>query len=223
MLQAKNVIKTYNPKRNPFTAIDDVSLTFEEGESVAILGKSGSGKSTLMHMLAGLDTPTSGAILLNGKAFSDTSQKERNNIRNEEVGFVFQSFFMIPDETVFENVALPLRIMKLNDKEIKERVIEMLQLVELEDKKKNLTVNLSGGQKQRVCIARALVTQPSIIFADEPTGNLDSETSAVIEDLLFDMHEKTNATLVVVTHDEDLAEKCERNIFLKDGKIENET
>jgi putative ABC transport system ATP-binding protein len=222
MLKATNLTKIYNPNNNPFTAIDNISLTIADDDSTAILGKSGSGKSTLLHLLAGLDTPTSGKVIVNNQEISSTSRKERNRIRNEEVGFVFQSFYMLSGDTVFENIALPLRIMKLDDKEIEKKVTEMLEMVELGDKIDSRVTNLSGGQKQRVCIARALVTQPSVIFADEPTGNLDSETGQTIEKLLFAVRDRAKASLVIVTHDQDLASQCSRQIYLKDGKIVDE-
>jgi len=196
-----------------------VSLTVEAGESVAIVGKSGSGKSTLMHLLALLDTPDSGRVLADGADASELSPSALNHLRNSTFGFVFQQFFMIPNATVLDNVILPLKIAGMPHGKRVARGREVLRQVELEDKAKNLATALSGGQKQRTVIARALSNSPRIIFADEPTGNLDSATSEVIEDLLFDLNKSQGITLVIVTHDEDLAARCDRRVYIKDGLI----
>lgn len=196
-----------------------MSLTVEAGESVAIVGKSGSGKSTLMHLLALLDTPDSGRVLADGTDASKLSPSALNHLRNSTFGFVFQQFFMIPNATVLDNVILPLKIAGMPRAKRVARGLEVLRQVELEDKAKNLATALSGGQKQRTVIARALSNSPRIIFADEPTGNLDSATSAVIEDLLFDLNKSQGITLVIVTHDEDLAARCDRRVYIKDGLI----
>ncbi len=219
MIETVNLTKTYNPKRTPYTAINNVSLSLEGGESIAIMGKSGSGKSTLMHLLAGLDSPSSGEIYVNGTNLAAMSNRELNTFRNHSVGFVFQAFYLMPYDTVFENVALPLRIRKSSEKEIETQVTEMLESVGLSDKRYVDTIDLSGGQKQRVSIARALVTNPQVVFADEPTGNLDSETGEEIENLLFRMQKDYKATIIVVTHDKDLAEKCDEIVALKDGQV----
>jgi putative ABC transport system ATP-binding protein len=199
-----------------------VSLSIAEGETVAIVGKSGSGKSTLMHVLALLDTPDEGKLLVQGKDSSTLETKEVNALRNSLFGFVFQQFFMIPNASVLENVVLPLKIAGVPRAERNERGMEVLRQVEMDDKFKNRATDLSGGQKQRSVIARALANQPQLIFADEPTGNLDSATGAVVEDLLFELNKQHGITVVIVTHDEDLAARCDRRIYLKDGEIVDE-
>lgn len=220
MIQVENITKIYNPRKIPFAALKGVSFEVADGELVAIVGKSGSGKSTLMHIMAGLDTATTGVVKVGDEVVTDMKRNRLNQFRNESIGFVFQQFFLFPNETVFENVAYPLRIMKKSSEEISTRVNEMLIKVGLEDKAKSTPNKLSGGQKQRVCIARALVTNPKVVFADEPTGNLDTETGESIEQLLFGMQKDLGTTVIVVTHDDDLAAKCDRVIKMKDGNIE---
>ncbi len=199
-----------------------MSLTIAEGETVAIVGKSGSGKSTLMHVLALLDTPDEGKLLVQGADSGNMQPKEVNALRNSIFGFVFQQFFMIPNATVLENVVLPLKIAGVPRAERFDRGMEVLRQVEMDDKWKNRATDLSGGQKQRSVIARALANRPQLIFADEPTGNLDSATGAVVEDLLFSLNKEQGITVVIVTHDEDLAARCDRRIYLKDGEIVDE-
>ena len=218
-IKIDQVKKRYGRHETEFHALRGVSLNIEEGESVAITGKSGSGKSTLMHILALLDTPTSGEIFLNGRDVKKIKSKELDHLRNKHFGFVFQQFFMNPRETVLNNVMLPLKIAGIPTKMRKEMAMEALRAVELEDKANNKGTDLSGGQKQRVCIARALVNNPNVIFADEPTGNLDSVTGDKITQLLFDLNRKKGITLVVVTHDDELAGRCGRQVKIKDGLI----
>ncbi|MCO5174958.1 MAG: ABC transporter ATP-binding protein [Trueperaceae bacterium] len=184
-----------------------------------MVGKSGSGKSTLMHLLALLDTPDDGRIVVEGTDARSLSAAALNKLRNSAFGFVFQQFFMIPNASVLENVVLPLKIAGMPRGERAERGMDVLRQVEMEDKARNLATALSGGQKQRMVIARALANEPRIIFADEPTGNLDSATGAVVEDLLFELNARHGITLVIVTHDEELAERCDRRVYLKDGLI----
>lgn len=186
---------------------------------MAIIGKSGSGKSTFMHILALLDQPTSGDIYLNGKNVTSIRKKVLNKTRNEEFGFVFQQFFMNAKDTVLNNVLLPLKIGGISGSKRKKMALDALKAVGLEDKVQNKANNLSGGQKQRVCIARALVNNPQIIFADEPTGNLDSATGNKIEELLFDLNKNKGITLIIVTHDPDLAARCDRQVHVRDGLI----
>jgi putative ABC transport system ATP-binding protein len=219
MIKVKDLHKIYGIKKNPFEALKGINFEVSKGESVAIIGKSGSGKSTLMHLLAGLDTATSGEIWLDNQEISKLSAKELAVIRNDKFGFVFQQFFLQPRNTVLENVMLPLKIHGVSRKDAIRRGMEALEEVGLADKAKNKATDLSGGQKQRVAIARAIVTEPSIIFADEPTGNLDSETGDKVINLLFDLNKKKGITLVVVTHDTDLAGRCDRQIHIKDGQI----
>ncbi len=219
MLQLKNVHKTYGTKENAYEALRGVSLDIQDGESVAIIGKSGSGKSTLMHIMAGLDTPTTGTVEIDGVSLGKMSEQERAIVRNEKFGFVFQQYFLQPRLTVMENILLPLTIRGTSAGERKKRAEELLAAVGLTDKAKNRATDLSGGQKQRVAIARALANSPKVIFADEPTGNLDTEIGESVITLLFDVHKQNKTTLVVVTHDEDLAKRCDRMLTIQDGKI----
>jgi len=220
MIEVKNVTKTYGKKNSEFKALDDVSFTIPDGASVAIVGKSGSGKSTLMHVMSGLDHPESGEVVMNGIDILQLKNKAVDKFRAEKIGFIFQSFFVQANETCFDNVALPLEINNLSTRARKARIEEALLTVELTDKTKQKARNLSGGQKQRLAIARAIVNKPSIIFADEPTGNLDSTTGETIEDLLFSLNKQGGSTLIIVTHDSELAGKCNIQIYIKDGKIE---
>jgi putative ABC transport system ATP-binding protein len=219
IIDAKNITKSYGSGANRFDALKDVSFQLARGESVAIVGKSGSGKSTLMHLIALLDTPDSGTLSVEGSDALRMKQRELNRFRNKQFGFVFQQFFLTPKTSVLDNVVLPLKIAGVKRSERKRRGREILTQFELESKIKNKATTLSGGQKQRVVIARALINEPSLIFADEPTGNLDSATGGVVEDTLFALNKEKGITLVIVTHDEDLAAKCDRQVYLKDGEI----
>ena len=221
MIEVKNVTKTYGKKHTVFTALDDVSLQVPEGASVAILGKSGSGKSTLMHAMSGLDRPEAGQVLIDGKDILRLKQKEVDKFRAEKIGFIFQSFFVQGNESVYDNVSLPLEIAGLPVSQRKARVQAALEAVELADKIKNKAKDLSGGQKQRLAVARAIANEPNIIFADEPTGNLDSLTGEKVEDMLFGYNKDKGVTLIIVTHDPELAAKCDMLVSIKDGKIES--
>ncbi|GAB2021981.1 ABC transporter ATP-binding protein [Pseudolactococcus yaeyamensis] len=219
LMEVKTVQRVFGKGEAEFVALNDVSLTIEKGESVAIIGKSGSGKSTLMHILALLDRPTSGKIILDGKDVTQIKEKQLNHVRNQQFGFVFQQFFMNAKDSVLDNVTLPLKIAGVPAKRRKELAMKALQQVDLAEKSKSKANDLSGGQKQRVCVARAIINQPQVIFADEPTGNLDSTTGERIENLLFDLNQSQGITLIIVTHDEDLAARCDRKIRMRDGKI----
>lgn len=219
MIEVKSINKTYGKKKSAFQALKDVSFTLPKGSSVAIIGKSGSGKSTLMHVMSGLDKPQTGEILVDGVNILTLKQKQVDRFRSDKIGFIFQSFFVQANESCFDNVSLPLEIAKVPRSQRKRRVEAALKEVELLDKKKNRARDLSGGQKQRLAIARAIVGEPKILFADEPTGNLDSATGAKIEQLLFTYNKKKNVTLIVVTHDAELAAKCDIRIFVKDGEV----
>ena len=219
LIEVKNLVKVYRDGNTYFKALNGVSFSIQKGESVAIIGKSGSGKSTLMHLLAALDKPNEGEILINGQNIAKMKKRELNKLRNQTFGFVFQQFFMNPKDTVLQNVILPLKIAGVSSRKRKEIALKALEAVELTDKAKNKASNLSGGQKQRVCVARAIANSPEIIFADEPTGNLDSKTSKKIEDLLFGLNKESGITLIMVTHDESLAAKCDRQIRIQDGQI----
>lgn len=223
MIEVKNITKIYGKKKNAFTALDRVSLNIEEGSSVAILGKSGSGKSTLMHAISGLDKPQKGKVLIDGEDILRLKPRATDRFRAQKMGFIFQSFFVEGGESCYDNVSLALETAGVARIGRKKRIIEALEAVDLGDKIKSRAKDLSGGQKQRLAIARAIVGRPHVLFADEPTGNLDSATSKVIEDLLFNYCKENNATLIIVTHDEDLAQKCQRVIHIKDGKIESDS
>lgn len=222
VIGAKNLTKTYGKKDTLFTALRNVTLSIEAGETVAIIGKSGSGKSTLMHLLALLDAPSSGSVLVNNQDSQQLRKKELDRLRNQQFGFVFQQFFLNGNDTVLSNVILPLKIAGVSARERNRRGHEVLKVVDLDDKAKSKANDLSGGQKQRVVIARALINNPRIIFADEPTGNLDSVTGKKIENLLFKLNKQQGITLIVVTHDEDLAKRFDRRLFIKDGKLQKE-
>ncbi len=222
LISAQDLRKTYGKGPQAFEALRGVSLDIFTGESVAIVGKSGSGKSTLMHVLALMDAPTGGTLTIDGRHTTDLSHEALNRMRNEMFGFVFQQFFLAPHQTVLENVMLPLTIAGIGRSERKHRAMQALEQLELADKARNKAVNLSGGQKQRAVIARALVNQPPVIFADEPTGNLDSNTGAVVEDILFQLQKDHGITLIIVTHDEDLAARCDRRLYMRDGQLSSE-
>ncbi|HEY0186200.1 MAG TPA: ABC transporter ATP-binding protein [Cellulomonas sp.] len=219
LIAVRGLRKTYGSGSAAFEALRGVDLDIAEGESLAIVGKSGSGKSTLMHLLALLDRPTAGTITLDGQDTSRLTEKELNRTRNRKFGFVFQQFFLTPSASVLDNVTLPLAIAGVSGRERTARGRAALAQLGLADKAGNKANDLSGGQKQRVVISRALINQPRVIFADEPTGNLDSATGSTVEDILFDLNRSQGITLVVVTHDEDLAARCDRSIFIKDGLI----
>ena len=219
MIELKNVTKIYGKKKSQFVALNDVSLQIPTGVSVAILGKSGSGKSTLMHAISGLDRPQQGQVIIDGQDILKLKQKQVDEFRARKIGFIFQSFFVQGNESVADNVSLPLEIVKMPRGLRESKINEALKAVDLYEKRKNRAKDLSGGQKQRLAIARAIVGGPQIIFADEPTGNLDSETGAKVEELLFNYNKQEGATLIIVTHDVDLAKKCDYQILIKDGKI----
>jgi putative ABC transport system ATP-binding protein len=220
VIEVKNLTKTYGKKGSAFKALDDVSFSVPDGASVAIIGKSGSGKSTLMHAMSGLDRPEQGEVVIDGVDILKLKSKAVDKFRSEKIGFIFQAFFVQANETAYDNVSLPLEIAKVSAGSRKKRVETALATVELNEKLKQKARNLSGGQKQRLAIARAIVNNPRIIFADEPTGNLDSTTGETVENLLFGLNRQQGSTLIIVTHDKELAEKCDIQIYIKDGKIE---
>lgn len=220
MIEVHGVSKIYGKKGNSFTALDNASFIIPDGASVAILGKSGSGKSTLMHVMSGLDKPNKGTINIDGQNLFKLGAKNIDKFRSETMGFIFQSFFVQAKETCYDNVSLPLEIAGVSVFKRRQKIESALRAVDLIEKKKARAQTLSGGQKQRLAVARALVNNPKILFADEPTGNLDSTTGKRIEDLLFGYNKKNNVTLIIVTHDADLAERCDIKIHIKDGKID---
>ena len=218
LLSARHLSKQVNSPDGVLTILDDVSLTIAPGESAAIVGPSGSGKSTLLGLLAGLDVPSSGSVWLDGEEFSALDEDARAERRAREIGFVFQSFHLLPGLTALENVMLPLEFGEGADAERNAR--EVLEAVGLAQRANYYPQKLSGGEQQRVAIARAYATTPKLLFADEPTGNLDAATGQVIIDLLFRLNAERRTTLVLVTHDTDLASRCDRTLRLHAGRLE---
>lgn len=217
-IEVKNVYKTYGSGENAFDAIKGISISIENGSFVSLVGKSGSGKSTMLHLMAALDEPTSGEVLIDGKDISQLSKNEKCLLRNEKIGFIFQSFYLEENYTVFKNVEMPLIINGMAKSERKKLVQDALDKVGLKSKMKNKASKLSGGEKQRVAIARAIVNNPEIIFADEPCGNLDTENGEIIMSMLENLA-KQGVTVVLVTHNLEDANKAERVITLKDGMV----
>lgn len=219
ILEVKQLYRDFKSGSKILTVVDDINFSIQEGISCAIVGPSGSGKTTLLGLCAGLDRPTSGTVSLNGIPLNPLNEDERARVRNKHVGFVFQTFQLVPTLTALENVMVPLELRGDATKEVRLRAEELLESVGLGDRTHHYPTQLSGGEQQRVAVARAFINQPKILFADEPTGNLDTETGEHIEDLIFDLNEKQGTTLVLVTHDLELAKKCNRIIKLKNGRV----
>ena len=219
IISLHQVTKVYGKGDNAVEALRGIDLDIRSGEAIAIIGRSGSGKSTLAHVMATLDRPTSGKVLINGSEVGRRSRRASNRLRNQEIGFVFQQFFMNARDSVLDNVMLPMMIAGIRPKLRRKRALDALETVGLLDKAYARASDLSGGQKQRVCIARAIVNKPSIILADEPTGNLDTATSRVVEDMLFRLNQERGITLIIVTHDPDLAQRCGRQVRIADGRV----
>lgn len=218
VLEAKDIYKSFNEGKNNVDVIKGLSLAIEQGEFVSIVGSSGSGKSTLLHILGGLDLPTQGSILLNGKRFDQLGEAERGFLRNEHLGFVYQFHHLLPEFTALENVAMPLMLRKnATFKEAKQRAEYLLERVGLSHRLTHQPGELSGGERQRVALARALVTRPQLMLADEPTGNLDRNTATSIFELLADLRKEFNMAMLVVTHDEQLAKQADRVLHMQDG------
>lgn len=218
VLQVTDLAKRVQLEDDSLTILESVNLTINPGESVAIIGPSGSGKSTLLSLLAGLDQPSGGSIQLMGQAFDSLSEDGRAAARAGTVGFVFQNFQLLPALTALENVMLPLELQGAPD--ARERSVELMRQVGLDHRMDHLPGRLSGGEQQRVAIARAFSARPKLLFADEPTGNLDAKNSEKIEALLFDLNREYGTTLVLVTHDTALASRCQRQLLLDDGRLE---
>lgn len=217
MIELKNVTKIVRSGADDLTILDDVSIEIPDGEFVAVTGASGSGKSTLLGLIAGLDAPSSGEILIDGASVTSMSEDDLAFLRSEKIGFIFQSFHLIPSLTAFENVLIPMEILGL--KSAKSRAAELLESVELTNRGHHYPTELSGGEQQRIAIARAFANEPKILLADEPTGNLDSKNGAHIFDLMTELHRRNNVTLILVTHDQNLANRAQRQIILKDGRV----
>ena len=221
LIKVRDMYKIYNPGENEVHALDGVSLDVYEGEFVAIIGHSGSGKSTLMNMLGCLDVPTQGTYILNGRDVSRLTDNELSDVRNNQIGFIFQGFNLIPNLTALENVELPLIYRKVDRATRRRLSVEALKRVGLEERMKHKPAEMSGGQQQRVAIARAIAMSPPLILADEPTGNLDSKSTKDIMRILNELNEQGN-TIVLITHDDGIAENARRVVRIMDGKIESD-
>lgn len=221
IVELKNINKIYGIKTpNPTQVLFDVSLDFEENSFNSIIGQSGSGKSTLLNILGTLDKATSGEVTINQKNTQAMNKDELSHLRNETIGFIFQFHYLLPEFTALENVLLPYRISKKPiTKDVMNRAHELLDIVGLTKVKQNLAINMSGGQQQRVAIARSLINQPKIVLADEPTGNLDSDSTEHVYELLRKINHTYGTTFIIITHDRHIAEKADRIIEIKDGKI----
>jgi len=222
LLEAKKICKTYFSDGVETPVLFDVDFSIDEGELVAITGPSGSGKSTLLHIIGFLDEPTDGKFCFNGKCMGDYTDEEIAKIRNEEMGFVFQAFNLLPRTSVYDNVKLPLLYSNIPEKDWENNIWDAIKAVGLEHRANHLSHQLSGGEKQRVAIARSLVCKPKVIFADEPTGNLDTKSEKKIMDILLDLNKKEGHTIIVITHDSTVAAYARRNIHIIDGKIHSD-
>lgn len=220
MIEIHKVSKVFGKKTGAFTALNNVSATIPDNASVAIVGKSGSGKSTLMHVMSGLDRATSGSVTFDGRNITKMKGRESDAFRANEMSFIFQAFFVEANRTCIENVMLPLEIAEVPLRSRRTLALKALTAVDLLDKAAVKAGLLSGGQKQRLAIARAIVNKPKLLFADEPTGNLDSVNGENIMNLLFELNKKMSSTLVIVTHDHELAARCDMQLYLKDGEVE---
>ena len=221
ILDLQNVSKTYQSGSRKLTVLDQVTFSIQPGETIAIVGPSGSGKTTLLGLCAGLDSSSTGSVVLNGEALENLNEDQRAAVRSRDVGFIFQNFQLLSTLTALENVMVPLELKKRTN--AKEKAMELLDKVGLKDRATHYPTQLSGGEQQRVSIARAFANAPKILFADEPTGNLDTETGAMIDNLIFDLNKEQGTTLVLVTHDLELAAKTQRIVHIKGGKIQEDT
>ena len=220
IIETNNLQKHYQVGEVQVPAVDGVNLNIREGEFVCISGRSGSGKSTLLSLLAGLESPTDGEVVILGKHLDQMNEQERGRFRRDHIGFIFQAYNLLPQFSSWENVAVPLEIRGVPLEQRREKAMEALEMVGLRDHAEHRPTELSGGQQQRISIARAIITRPGIVFADEPTGNLDSRTGTEVMSLLTDLFRRWGTTFLVVSHDEDMNRYTDREIRLKDGKIE---
>lgn len=221
VLSAEKVKKIYNSGGHELTVLHEASFEIGKGSTAAILGPSGSGKTTLLGLCAGLDAPSSGRVTLCGHALSEMNEEERSAVRNKHVGFVFQSFHLLPTLTALENVMVPMEL-RGNSRSAAKRAMELLAEVGLADRATHYPVQLSGGEQQRVALARAFINEPDVLFADEPTGNLDGDNRHHVADLLFQLNEQKGTTLILVTHDLELAARTQRVLRIKDGAVSEE-
>lgn len=220
ILTASHLKKNYGKDESLVKALDDVNVSIEDGQFVAVIGTSGSGKSTLLNMLGGLDVPTSGSVQIEGNKLEEMSEEQLTVFRRKRIGFIFQNYNLIPYLTAYENIVLPVRLD--GKKEDKKFLKEIVHFLELDGKLSNYPSHLSGGQQQRVAIARALITKPALLLCDEPTGNLDSRTSDKVIDLLKMTSEKFHQTIVMITHNPEIAQKADRRIRIEDGRIQSD-
>ena len=217
LIEARNLVKTYAVDHRAITVLDNVSLRAENGEFIVIAGSSGSGKTTLLTLLSGLDHPTSGQVFIDDREITHASEEDLAPLRNRTIGFVFQSFHLVPSMTAMENIMFPAEL--TGDPDAKARAGHLLARVGLSARADNRPSQLSGGEKQRIALCRAMINRPKLLFADEPTGNLDEETGSRVVNLLFDLNQEAGTTLIIVTHDMELARRCDRLLRLKGGKV----
>lgn len=220
ILEFRSVSKMFGGSKG-VRAVDDISFRIGRGETLAIMGPSGSGKSTILNLAAGLDTPTSGSVLVGGKDISGLSDRELTRLRRTEIGMIFQTFNLLPTLTAVENVSLPLRLRGISQKESRKRAEELLEIVGLTERKTHLPDELSGGERQRVAIARAIVSNPDLLLADEPTGNLDTASGLMVLETIAQLNEEFGATVVLVTHDRSAATHCARTMTIVDGRLDS--